>query len=278
MKLKLTIGYDGTDFRGSQRQGNARTVQQELETAFHQLAGRSVSVSMAGRTDRGVHAVGQVASCEDIRPAMAEMQMQRALNHLLPDDIGVSGLERVDDAFHPRFDATWREYRYRIWCGGKQPVAGRQVWVWRDPLNLEEMATAADRLVGTHDLASFTGGGEGVPWSERSRAPRGTVRTVLRCDIRRTGAWWGMSLDGGHGVELRVIADGFLPQMVRTITGGLVSVGRGERSSQWFDELLARPDRRHGPTVAPAYGLILWRVGYGNDVPDPDPDDTQHVG
>lgn len=278
VKLKLTIGYDGTDFRGSQRQANARTVQQELERAFEQIGDCRVAVSLAGRTDRGVHAVGQVASCDDIRPEMGETHLVSALNQLLSGDIAVSQVERVHQRFHPRFDATWREYRYRLWVGGKQPLAGRQAWVRRRPLHLEPMVRAADRLVGTHDLASFTGGGEGVPWSARAQAPRGTTRTILHCGVREIAPWWGTVPGTGTGLEIRVVADGFLPQMVRTITGGLVAVGQRDQEPEWFDALLRSTDRRTGPTLAPAHGLILWRVGYGNEVPDPDPDDRQHAG
>jgi tRNA pseudouridine38-40 synthase len=203
--------------------------------------------------------------------------VQSALNRILPDDVGVSRLERVEDAFHPRFDAVWREYRYRIFVGAKQPVAGRQVWVRRQELDAARMSVAASSLRGTHDMASFTGGGEGVPWSARSQAKRGTTRTISHCSVQRTAEWWGTTPDSGYGLEFRVVADGFLPQMVRTIVGGLVAVGQGDRDAAWFPELLALADRRHGPVLAPAHGLILWRVGYGNDVPDPDPDDNKHA-
>jgi tRNA pseudouridine38-40 synthase len=193
---------------------------------------------------------------------------------MLPDDVGVSNLERVEAGFHPRYDATWREYRYRLFVGDKQPLANRQVWVRSQELDSERMSAAADLLVGTHDLASFTGGGEGVPWSARSQARRGTTRTIGLCTVRTTGDWWGTIPSSGEGLEIRVIADGFLPQMVRTIAGGLVAIGQGDRELKWFRHLLDVADRRLGPALAPAHGLILWRVGYGNDVPDPDPNDT----
>jgi tRNA pseudouridine38-40 synthase len=277
VKLKLTIGYDGADFVGSQRQANVRTVQGDLERACEILADQPVAVTLAGRTDRGVHAVGQVAACMDMRPGMKVGRIQSALNRILPDDVGVSHVVRVEDGFHPRFDATWREYRYRLLVGSKQPLAGRQAWVRRQELDASMMSVAASSLCGTHDMASFTGGGEGVPWSKRSQAKRGTTRTISHCSVRRTDGWWGTVPGSGYGLEVRVVADGFLPQMVRTIVGGLVTIGQGDEEPTWFPDLLATADRRRGPVLAPAHGLILWRVGYGNDVPDPDPDDNKHV-
>jgi tRNA pseudouridine38-40 synthase len=132
------------------------------------------------------------------------------------------------------------------------------------------MRRAAARLVGKHDLASFAGGGEGVPWSERHTRPRGAVRRVVHCDCRTVEpavGWFG-SADGGQLFEVRVVADGFLPRMVRNIVGALVEVGRGARTDAWIDDLLTARDRRCGPKAAPPHGLILWRVGYGDDTPD----------
>lgn len=275
--LRLTIGYDGTDFLGSQRQQNGRTVQEELERALAKLGGQPVTTEFAGRTDRGVHAVGQVVRCPDIRPNLPGDAVQRALLHLLPPDIGVFEVTRVPARFHPRYDATWREYRYRIWVGARQPLADRQVWSRRADLDVNVMAAAASLLVGTHDLASFTGGGEGVPWSDRARAPRGTVRNITHCSVSLVEPWWGLAPGSGYGIECRIVADGFLPQLVRTVVGGLVSIGAGERPVEWFSDLLDHADRRTGPAVAPAHGLVLWRVGYGNEVPDPDPTGTSIV-
>jgi tRNA pseudouridine38-40 synthase len=270
--LKLIVGYDGAGFMGSQRQARGRTVQQELESALSRLGRKPVTTEFSGRTDRGVHAVGQVVRAEDVRPELTEERIGKALNQMLPDDLGVSAVTRVDPDFHPRYDAAWREYRYRIWVGGKQPLAGRFAWNRRSGLDVDAMASAAASLEGTHDLATFTGGGEGVPWSSRAKTRRGTVRTVFHCGIRTVKPWWGVVPGAGMGIEIRMIADGFLPQVVRTVVGGLVTIGSGERSPEWFGELLAVADRRMGPVLAPAHGLIFWRVGYGNDVPDPDPD------
>ncbi len=269
--LKLTLGYDGTGFWGSQTQANVRTVQQELDHALERLGGSPATTEFAGRTDRGVHAVGQVVRCADLRPEMSAEALHNALNRVTPDDLAISSVARVEAGFHPRYDAIWREYRYRIWVGSRQPLMERFAWNRRSALDLDAMTRAAGHLVGTHNLAAFTGGGEGVPWSARAVAKRGTVRTVHHCGVREVGPWWGILPGSGTGIEVRIIADGFLPQLVRTVVGGLAVVGTRERPPEWFEQLLKVADRRFGPVLAPAHGLILWRVGYGNDVPEPDP-------
>jgi tRNA pseudouridine38-40 synthase len=242
------------------------------------LGAAAPDTEFAGRTDRGVHAVGQVVRCTDVRPEMPETVLRNAINRLAPDDLAVSHLSRVQAGFHPRYDAVWREYRYRIWIGAKQPLAERYAWTRRSDLDLERMSAAAALLAGTHDLAAFTGGGEGVPWSDRAKARRGTIRTIIHCGVREVAPWWSTVPESGRGLEIRIVADGFLPQLVRTVTGALVSVGMRERPPEWFSDLIGIADRRYGPVLAPAHGLILWRVGYGNDVPDPDPNGKQILG
>jgi tRNA pseudouridine38-40 synthase len=273
-RLKLTVAYDGSRVWGSQRQAGRTTVQGILEDALSRLAGRPVAAELAGRTDRGVHAAGQVASCDDIRPAMVPEAIRRALEPNLGDAVAVVEIERVGAGFHARYDASWREYRYRIWSGPRSPLIERYAWHRRRPVDVATMADGAARLVGTHDFASFVAGGEGVPWSERQRRRRGTVRTVLHCSVREAGAWWPSGSLAGQGIEIRVIADGFLPRMVRGFVGALGEIGRGANEPAWIDELLDRADRRVGPQSAPPDGLVLWRIGYGEAVPDPD----QHGG
>ena len=269
-RLKLTVAYDGSRVWGSQRQAGRTTVQGILEDALSRLAGRQVAAELAGRTDRGVHAAGQVASCDDIRPAMAPEGIRRALEPNLGDAVAVVDVERVDAGFHARYGATWREYRYRIWAGPRSPLIERHAWHRRRPLDLAAMADASARLVGTHDFASFVAGGEGVPWSERQHRRRGTIRSVRHCSVREVDAWWPSGPLAGLGIEVRVIADGFLPRMVRGFVGALGEIGRGANEPAWIDELLERADRRVGPQSAPPDGLVLWRIGYGNAVPDPD--------
>jgi len=272
-RLALTISYDGTDFAGSQVQPCRRTVQGELERALAELFGGPQTTVFAGRTDRGVHAAGQVVGVVDGRPDLPPGTIRAALNASLPDDVAVVGVEQQPPEFHPRYDARWREYRYRIWVGPRQPLARAYSWQRREDLDTGEMATGAMLAIGEHDFATFAGAGEGVPWSGRSLRPRGTVRTVLRADCVELRPWWGPLT--GRLVELRVVADGFLPQMVRNLAAALVEIGQGKQPSSWIGELLTTRDRRAGPTTAPAMGLTLWRVGYGNETPD-DEDTMAH--
>jgi len=275
---KLTVSYDGSGFFGSQRQPARRTVQEELEHSLKILAGQHLPTVFAGRTDRGVHAIGQVVGCPDLRSGIPEVDLRTAINAHVGDDMSVVRAERVQ-AFHARFDATWREYRYRIWVGTRQPLVGNLVWQRRSDLDLSAMAAGAQRMLGTQDVASFAGGGEGVPWSERATSPRGTVRTIMHCTVERVAPWWGIAAaDVGSALEVRVIADGFLPRMVRSIVGALVEIGSGTRPPEWITQLLRERDRRLGPGTAPPHGLVLWRVGYGHDVPDPGPDGKQVMG
>jgi tRNA pseudouridine38-40 synthase len=265
--VKLVVAYDGREFFGSQRQDGKRTVQGELERAIEEVVGFPVPAYLAGRTDQGVHAVGQVASLADHRPDLTERTLLQALNAHLPVDLAVTAVERRPLGFHARYDARWREYRYRVWTGVRQPVAAGFVWQRPGTLDPDAMGAAATTLIGTHDVASFAGGGEGVPGSERQSRARGTTRTILVCEVRRICPWWGTVDAGGVLLEVRIAADGFLPKMVRSVTGALVEVGRGARPATWIDELLASRDRRKGPTTAPANGLTLWRVGYDEDDP-----------
>lgn len=273
--LKLTVAYDGSGFWGSQKQPGRRTVQQELEDGLSRLSVMEIPTVFSGRTDRGVHAVGQVVSCPNIRPELSEDRLGRAIEAMLPGDLGIGSAVRVHGRFHARFDATWREYRYRIWSGSTQPLIGRHVWQRRAPLDVEAMASAAQRLVGTHDLATFTGGGDGVPWSERAAAERGTTRTIMVCTVREIASWWGVARPEATGVEIRIVADGFLPRLVRNIVGALVTVGSGRRSPAWMTTLIDATDRRHGAMTAPPTGLMLWRVGYGDELPDADPENAR---
>lgn len=276
---RLTLAYDGTAFWGSQRQATRRTVQGELETALHEFSGLSLAATFAGRTDRGAHAVGQVVSYPDVRPDLTEEIIRNALNARLADDLAVVAVARERPGFDARRDAVWREYRYCIWCGAPAPLLRRTVWQRRTELDGPRMSAACERLVGRHDFAAFAGGGDGVPWSERRATRRGTVRTIRLCSIRTmTPGWPGPADAAGTCYEVRVIADGFLPQMVRTIAGALVAIGSARAEPAWIEELLRAADRRQGPPAAPAHGLVLWRVEYGGDVPAPGPSDDENAG
>lgn len=263
---RLTLSYDGTAFAGSQIQPGQRTVQGELESALRRLGGVEAGTTFAGRTDRGVHAFGQVVAVDFPEWRAPAGDLERALAARLPEDIAARQVSCSDQAFNPRFDAVWREYRYWIVSGVASPFLGRYAWVLRDGAEAARMNEAAASLLGTHDFASFAGGGEGVPWSERSARPRGTTRTLLRCAVRTLELAPGPGRDVGvAALEFRIAADGFLPRMVRNITGALVEVGQGRQKPAWIGEILAARDRRQGSEVAPAHGLTLWRVGFPGD-------------
>lgn len=260
--LKLRVSYDGREFWGSQRQAGQRTVQGELESAAAAVFGQQIPIYLAGRTDRGVHAAGQVASFAEPRKVLSDSTVVAAMNDHLGTDVAVLSVERMPKGFHARYSAQWREYRYRIWTGTRQPLAEGWVWQLRSSLDLAAINRAANRLIGEHDFSSFASGGEGVPGSDRSKTRRGARRTVLACDARCIDRWWGPDSDGGQLIELRVVADGFLPRMVRGIAGVLVEVGRGAFGEADMPGLIEAADRRKAPKNAPPEGLVLWAVGY----------------
>ncbi|HET8628286.1 MAG TPA: tRNA pseudouridine(38-40) synthase TruA [Thermomicrobiales bacterium] len=263
-RLCLTLAYDGTEFYGAQVQPGRRTVGGELERALAHLAGGAVRVTFAGRTDRGVHADGQVAHCT-LATRLDDAALRRALNGMLPADLAVLEARTAPDDFHARYDARWREYRYRVWCGTvRVPALARTTWHVARPLDREALDEAAGALLGKHDFAAFAGQGLGVPGRIQRR---GTVREVY-------GARWfaaapDLPAPPGEVLELRLRASGFLPQMVRTIVAALVEVGAGRREPGWIAALLAGRDRRAAPAPAPPQGLTLWDVGYGPADPRP---------
>lgn len=263
---RLTIAYDGTDFYGSQAQGSQRTVQGELDKALHSVGGEGCFSQFAGRTDRGVHACGQVAAVTVPAWSADASILAKAVQSRLPQDIAIRGASECAAAFHPRFDAVWREYRYWLRFGLGDPFLERVAWHLRAPVNLDAVNQGMAGLVGTHDFASFAGGGEGVPWSDRSRMARGAVRSVVQCEGRRVMLQAGPGRCGAtEAIELRFVADGFLPRMVRNMTAALIEVGQGRRRADWIGEILGARDRRAGPGVAPPQGLTLWAIGYDSD-------------
>ena len=263
--LALTLAYDGSGFAGSQIQPGQRSVQGELVAALGRIGQPDLRTTFAGRTDRGVHAAGQVVSIADRWPAMDPERIRRAINSRVPPDLGISRVERKPVGFHARFDATWRLYRYMIGQDACQPLGRQYVWFRAGPpLDVDAMQSAADRFAGTRDFAALAGGGQGVPWSEARGRPRGTIRTILGVAVEPADRWWSPVADA-PAIAIWVAADGFLPRMVRNIVAILVEVGRGARDAGWVDQILTSGDRRHGPGTAPAHGLSLWRVGYGED-------------
>jgi len=243
---RVTLAYDGTDFLGwqLQRPGGGRTVQGVLEEALGRLArGVRVAVSSAGRTDRGVHALGQVASFDLPREVPAG-ELQRALNGLLPSDVRVLDAAPAAPGFHPRRSAVAKLYRYELDCGGVQlPQRRRFAGFAPGPLDEGAVRAAAALYVGRHDFASLASAGGSV---------RTTVRTVARSEARLEGAV----------LVYEAEADGFLRKMVRSMVGGLIAAGRGAMRPEDLARALAARDRRAWPPPAPACGLTLVHVSY----------------
>ena len=248
--LKLTLAYDGTGLVGWQRQASGTSVQGLLEEALAHLEGGPVVVSGAGRTDAGVHALGQVASVSLSRP-IAPLAVLRAVNVRLPPAVRVVDVQEVGPDFHARFRATAKRYRYRIWNG---PVVSpfERAYVWHVPwpvLDIEAMRAGAARLVGTHDFAAFQGAGGDVETS---------VRTLWSSAVE------ARELDAGSRlITYEVRGEGFLRHMVRAIAGTLVEVGRGRRTPGSLDEVLASRQRGAAGRTAPPGGLFLVAVEYG---------------
>lgn len=243
---RITLAYDGSDFRGWQRQraDSGRTVQGELEAALARLCGgAAVSVAGAGRTDAGVHALGQVASFGLPRP-FAPPALLRALNGLLPADVRVLDAMAAPDGFHARRSARSKLYRYELDCGGVPlPQRRRYAAFLPHALEAEAVRGAASLYLGCHDFASLASSGSSV---------RTTERTVSRSEARFAG----------QGLVYEVEADGFLRKMVRSMVGGLIAAGSGALRVEELAERLARRDRRAWPAPAPACGLTLVRVDY----------------
>jgi tRNA pseudouridine38-40 synthase len=244
--FKITLAYDGTNFVGWQRQASGVSVQGLVEHALAELDGRDVAVSAAGRTDAGVHALGQVAAFALVR-AIAPEAVARALNARLPADVRVIGAEEVPPDFHPRFGARIKTYRYRIWNADVlSPFEGRYAWHVIERLDVEAMAAAARLLEGRHDFAAFQAAGGGTHTTER------VVSSSL---VSRAAA-------DGALVSYEISGNGFLRYMVRNIAGTLVEVGRGRRPGEWVREVLRSRDRASAGPTAPPEGLFLVSVEY----------------
>lgn len=244
----LTISYDGSGFSGFARQPGHITVQGRIEDALKTILGERIETTGAGRTDAGVHALGQVVSFEFGAP-LETPTLLRSLNALTGEGVVVTGLRAAPDGFSARFSAVAREYRYRIVPGPVPPLflAPYSWWV-KGALDLSAMRLAASALLGEHDFKSFcvAASAEGKPTCRRLDVVEIAPEVVL----------------GEHCIVVRVVGNAFLHSMVRAIVGSLVEVGTGRRPASWMAEALAACNRSAAGPTAPPQGLTLWQVTY----------------
>ena len=249
-RIALVVEYDGRGFCGWERQPHCESVQGAVERALSRVADEPVRVTCAGRTDSGVHALGQVAHF-DTGAVRREDGWRRGANANLGAGVTVVEAREVPDDFHARFSARWRHYRYLLLNRPDRPaVLHGRVACERRPLDLARLRTAAGHLVGTHDFSAYRAS------ACQARSP---VRTVHALDVGQRGA----------RVWFDVVADGFLHHMVRNIAGVLLAIGAGEAEPGWAREVLRSRDRTAGGVTASAEGLYLVRVGYPARFPLP---------
>lgn len=246
MRLRLAVSYDGTALHGWARQPSQRTVQGDLEDALATVLRIPVELTVAGRTDAGVHALGQVAHC-DVPRTLWEAHRDRLVRRLrgvLPPDVAVPAVVEAHPDFDARFSALGRHYVYRLTDApsGPPPLRRADTVAWPRPVDVPTMTTAAALLLGEHDFAAFC----------RRREGATTIRTLLALDVARNGDL----------VTVEASADAFCHSMVRSLVGALMAVGEGRRPPEWPASLFARDERASEVPVAPAGGLTLLRVDY----------------
>lgn len=251
--FRITIGYDGTNYVGWQRQANGLSIQALIEDALRALDGRDVTVTGAGRTDAGVHALGQVATCTIARELKPDV-LVRALNGHLPQAVRVLAAEEVPPSFHPRFGAGAKTYRYRLWNSDvMNPFERAYAWHVPGPLDIAAMHAAARLVEGRHDFAAFQATGSSVVTTQREIFVS-TVSTVVDTE--------GKAISPGELIVYEVTGTGFLRHMVRIIVGSLIEIGRGRRPVEWIAGAIASHHRASAGPTAPPHGLFLVRVDY----------------
>jgi tRNA pseudouridine38-40 synthase len=247
LKFKLVIAYDGSGYEGWQMQKTGTGVQQVIEESLAKLFPSAPRLHSSSRTDTGVHALGMVAHFEVPRAEcrMPANKIALAINARLPQDIRVLTSARAPEKFHARFNATGKQYRYCVWnLPVMNPLIRQTAWHVPRKLDLKAMRAAAKLFVGKHDFKSFAG--------TRSYEMESNVRTLTRCDLKKSGAQLTFIIEG----------DGFLYKMCRGIVGTLVQVGLGKFPPGEIKTMLAHKDRRTAGMTAPAPGLVLWKVYY----------------
>ena len=249
LRFKLTIAYDGTAYQGWQVQKVGTGVQEKIEQACGRLFPGVKRIHSSSRTDTGVHALGMVAHVDIPRAElkMPDARLALALNAILPDDIRVLAAVRAPADFHARFDATGKQYRYYVWNHhAMNPLLYQRAWHFPVKLDPALMRAATRTFLGRHDFKSFAG--------TREYEMKSNVRTLSRCDIRKSGPLYTFTIEG----------DGFLYKMCRGIVGTLVQVGQGKIPLAEVATILTSRDRRVAGMTAPAHGLVLQEVYYKN--------------
>lgn len=253
-KMKLLIEYDGTAYYGWQVQKNKPTIQKIIEENILRITGEKSKLISAGRTDAGVHALGQIAAFKT-QSMLEPKTMRKALNSLLPHDIRILNVSEVNNAFHPRYDAIKKSYFYII-SNQREMSAFLYKYTWRVPHNLElaSMKKALQVLIGEHDFSAFQGTGSDV---------KDPIRNIFSINIERLRSLEFMTnCLAGNFIKIRIEANGFLRHMVRNIVGTLVEIGRGRSSSQEMKSILKSRNRKLAGPTAPSNGLFLERIVY----------------
>lgn len=241
--IKLIISYDGSSYHGWQRQPDADTIQQQIESAAEKLFGEKISVTGSSRTDAGVSAIGQVANF-NVDSSVPTENIARALNGSLCEEIAVVSAEEVDEDFNAIRSAKGKLYRYSICTSQIRPVLEiKHCWHYPYKLDAGQMDKAAKLLAGKKDFKSFASAAD---------TRQSSVRTIISCTVFQEGDW----------IHIEVEGDGFLYNMVRNIAGTLVEIGRGRWTPEKITEILAAKDRTVAGPLAPAYGLCLMRIDY----------------
>lgn len=248
MNYRMIIQYDGTRFQGWQRQKSGKeekTIQGRIENVLSKWMGESIEICGAGRTDAGVHALGQVANVElEEAKVEAPYRIQSYLNEYLPEDIRIIRVEEAGNRFHSRYHATGKTYAYHLLKANCFDVFRRKyAWQMEQELDVNAMREAAEHLLGSHDFAGFC---------SKASKKKSTVRTIHEIQIE----------ENENEIILRYTGNGFLYNMVRILTGTLVEVGCGERAAAQIPELIACKERKQAGVTAPAQGLFLEKVYY----------------
>lgn len=243
MRYKAIVSYDGTAYQGWQKQPDKNSVQAKIETALSRLCRHNVKITGAGRTDKGVHAFGQVFHFDTDKEFK---DITKSINSQLPEDIRIVSCKPVSDEFHSRYDAKWKHYSYIINTGKFNPIQRNYAYQLGIDLDEEKMQEAAKALVGTHDFSSFN--------ATRKDEIEDQVRTIYKIEVKRRGSL----------VTVDYYGDGFLRYMIRMMTGALIEAGKGKITAEDIQNIMEKMDKTACNYNVPACGLYLIEISYTN--------------